>query len=201
MMSQAEWDALFGKENETSEQDEPALDSSPAPVSEVQSPKVLEPVVAVRSPKVLELFPTEGRPVSKAKTRRVSASARGWERVKLEALEMKKLGGWEMADPLHFLALYAIQHLIVYRVVPSEIDASPTTRAKACCVVRNLLANALGGDGTEMSEFIKWTWKREEVRGRQIPDYKYRVSWWAQFSLKFVDDWRREKMRNVGRAS
>lgn len=118
-----------------------------------------------------------------------------------EVNERKQSGDWKGLRSIHFVALYAIQHEIVYGVLPGDLDASK--KVHACGAVVRLLNKEFRDDTTDMVIFMRWAWSREREREewrRKKGTDGGRLTWQYQFHGGLVTEYRIHLARTAKRA-
>lgn len=111
---------------------------------------------------------------------------------------MIRSGDWSKAGPRDFVALYAMLHVKVYGVEPEELTSA--ARVHATFMAANLFKRSFDQVSSEMAEFLRWVWIREEGREkwRKSQDISGgRISWRLQFNGALVTDWRIERRRHL----
>lgn len=136
----------------------------------------------------------------KNKKRPATIPPKAWEKALAEAREMMAGGDWALATPRHYVAVYAIQHEVVYGVAPVEL--TPTARLRAAGMAANMLVRQLGGSQAAMAAFLRWTWQREAERERYRRDRGGgggRLTAHAQFNGVVLTDYLLEQNRRRAR--
>jgi hypothetical protein len=104
-----------------------------------------------------------------------------------QADAMRKSESWKDAGPEHFVAIWALLHLHVYGVEPSEVaDQQPWGRA--CMAASILLVDQFDGDREVMIDFVRWAWAQASAQHRRGRDS--RLKWQFLFSASMVTDYR-----------
>ena len=80
-----------------------------------------------------------------------------------EAERRSHEGDWEEATGRSFVGLYALCHRLVYKVDPAELEVRGNLMV-AARMAGSRLHDDFGDDVSEMVEFIKWAWKRQEKK-------------------------------------
>jgi hypothetical protein len=122
-----------------------------------------------------------------------------WEKIVAALNVMLATGDFSNAEVPHAVALFEKFHTEVYGIPPADLASKE--RALACSVARRLLEKQLGGDMEALLEFIGWTWKdqRQKVKWLEASGnvLNFRISWYAQFSLRTLTDWRVKNHRQA----
>jgi hypothetical protein len=110
-------------------------------------------------------------------------------------------GNWAGAGPASFVALYVWAHCNVYGVEPAEMNGHAW--AFASSAAKKLLDSEFGGDATQMVQFMKWVWRREEGREKwrveNGRDAAGRITWRTQFTASYLITDYRISMQRAGR--
>lgn len=107
----------------------------------------------------IEDFIDHGTRAPKRRERRLTKLEQGLHDAELRGVT----GDWDGAPGSAFVGLYAMMHRLVYGVLPPDLeeDARFTRYAREAFT---FVRRHFEGDGTEMAEFMKWTWLREKGR-------------------------------------
>jgi hypothetical protein len=105
---------------------------------------------------------------------------------------------WRDAKPQHLVGLYARLHLMVYDVLPFELEGDAFMGAVSAA--RKMLSVEFDGDVLRMLEFMRWVWDRERfregMRRRKAEDNGFRLGWRLQFANRSLyTDWRTALVR------
>lgn len=95
------------------------------------------------------------------------------------------------ATPIHFVAMYAKGHSLVYGVPAAELG--PQERTIAVVKVARFLRSECGGDVTKAAAFLRWVWRRESEREkwrRENNKSGGTLGWGLVFSAEFATQWR-----------
>lgn len=122
-----------------------------------------------------------------------------WAKVVAETKEMLASGDFSAAEPPHAVALFEQFHTEVYGVAPADLGSKE--RAYACAAARRLLDAQFGGDVDALLEFVAWTWKDQRQKMKWVEAsgnvLNFRISWYVQFSMRQVTDWRVKNHRRA----
>lgn len=94
--------------------------------------------------------------------KRTGVSKASFDRAMTDVSDLMASGDWSKAKPIHVFALYCHLHEHVYGVPPGETGSADRTRA--CFQVANLIRSQFDGKISEMVDFVRWAWQREESR-------------------------------------
>lgn len=136
---------------------------------------------------------------SKPKRSSSGISPSKWRKHVDDVREMMTSAEWDDANALHLVALYAILHEGVYKVVAAELESSPKERLAATGAAARMLKAHFDGDACKMASFIRWVWLREEWREKKRRDEgttsSFRVGWRLQFNASLFTEWRLDRVR------
>jgi hypothetical protein len=127
-----------------------------------------------------------------SRTRMKTITDSAMARATREVEAMLESGEWDDALPRHFLALYALLHLRVYKVEALELTSS--VRLFAAGAAGKMLKAHFDDDPYAFVEFIRWTWQREarrEVWRRDNGRDGQRIGWRLQFGGSLLTDYKR----------
>lgn len=138
---------------------------------------------------------TEACGVGKPKRQRGISPAKAREQLN----EMLVANDFASAKPTHLVALYEWCHERVYGVVPAEL--TPKVWRGAMFAAARMLKDEFSGDVQAMVAFVRWVWRREQVRERRRREgadaSSFRISWRLQFVTKhLITDYRIDLARS-----
>jgi hypothetical protein len=166
-----------------------------APLAEKQSGPVLSDVPTISGP--VDTF--LGSRGSKSRPRSFTMGDSKWEKIVAALNVMLATGDFSRAEVPHAVALFERFHTEVYGIPPADLTSKE--RALACSVARRLLEKQLGGDMEALLEFVGWTWKDQRQKMKWLEStgnvLNFRISWFAQFSLRTLTDWRVKNHRHA----
>lgn len=105
--------------------------------------------------------------------------------------EMLKLGQWQSARGMHFVALYADLYYRVYGMLPA--DLGPKERVFAAKLAGTMLSKQFQDDRDAMAKFLAWTWTKEKETEKWRRENNRDggiIDWRIQFSAKLVQSYR-----------
>ncbi len=139
-------------------------------------------------------------PPKKDQTKSKTISDSQFARAMSEMNSMRCSGDWTLAGPRHFLALYVYCFTSIYGFEPTEL--TPIVRLRAAGAAGRMLKTHFDNDSAEMANFIRWTWKGEQLTEkwrRENPSHSGGViNWNWQFSGRLLDKYRGHVMRLKG---
>lgn len=126
-------------------------------------------------------------PEVEKKPRKRILSSRDFDALLKETNALKSSNDWDSFTPKHFVGLYCLLHQHVYGVLPTEVRSQ---YRQAVGASMRMLHNVFGADCSNMIEFMRWVWKREEFKEqRRDPDSDFRIGWRLQFGAALVNDY------------
>lgn len=121
--------------------------------------------------------------------RRISTTSMRAALVRVE--EMIAADDYTGATPIHFVAMFAKGHSLVYGVPAAELG--PEQRTIAIMKVARFLRGECGGDVTKAAAFVRWVWRREAEREKWRRENNKpggTLGWGLAFSAEFATQWR-----------
>lgn len=96
------------------------------------------------------------------------------------------------------LGFFAVLHLLVYSVVPSELEDSKEWSGALSSAKR--LLREFDDDILAAIDFLRWTWNRESLRLKKGATSDWRIAWRWQFSSRsLLTDYRVSVARQIRR--
>lgn len=123
-----------------------------------------------------------------------------WNKLLREVDVWMRTGDWRNAGPRHLVALYEMLHTRIYEVKPVELG--PTTRLHATGAAARLLDREFDGNISEMVDFMRWTWMREEDREKWRRANNRdggHIGWKYQFCGTILTEYRLANVRKAAR--